>query len=163
MRGRIGLMPNQGTSVFFRELFNEILDFFKPGEKKKIMLQHTETLIQPALKKGIKISVVPSPEVFIDIFLLATAENPVLAHKIGRISDDTVARIVRKFLKQGLNISFVDDVYFRQVLIFNIGIDTQVLNYFLFHFAINSRVFYEVKTVSFFPNKHDKRGAQSEY
>jgi len=163
MRGRIGLVPNQGALVFFRELINEILDFFKSGEKEKIMLQHTETLIQPALKKGIKIPVIPSPEVFVDILLMLTPENPVLAYKIGRISDDTVARIIRKFLKQGLNISFVDDVYFRQVLIFNIGIDTQVLNYFLTNPTIFPFVFYQVETVAFFPNKHNRCSAQGEY
>ena len=110
MRGRIGLMPDKRTSVFFGELFNEILDFFKPGEKEKIMLQHPETLIQPALKKRIKIPVIPGSKVLVNVLLMLTPENPFFADEIGRISDNTVARIIRKFLKQGLNISFVDDI-----------------------------------------------------
>ena len=110
MRGRIGLVPNQGTLVFFGELINEILDFFESGEKKKIMLQHTETIFNPALKKGIKIPVIPGSKVFVDILLMLTPEYSILAHKIGRISNDTVARIVRKFLQPALNVSFVDDI-----------------------------------------------------
>ena len=92
-------MPDQGTSVFFRELINKILDFFEPGEKEKIMLQHPETLVQPALKKSIKIPVIPGSKVLVNVFLMLTFEYPFFADEIGRISDDTVARIIRKFLK----------------------------------------------------------------
>ena len=103
-------MPNQGTSVFFGELINEILDFFEPGEKKKVMLQHPKTLIQPALKKRIKIPIIPGSKVLVNVFLMLTFENPFFADEIGRISDDTISRIVRKFLKKGLNISLVNDI-----------------------------------------------------
>jgi len=103
-------MPNQGALVFFGEFIDEILDFFESGEKKKIMLQHTETIFNPAVKKGIKIPVIPGSKVFIDILLMLTPEYPVLAHKVRRVSYDTVARIVRKFLQLALNISFVDEI-----------------------------------------------------
>ena len=59
-------MPNQGTLIFFWVFFRKILDFFEPGEKKKIVFQNPETLIQPVLKKGNKIPFIPVPKVFID-------------------------------------------------------------------------------------------------
>jgi len=75
-------MPDQCTSVFFRELINEILDFFEPGEKEKIMLQHSETLIQPTLKKRIKIPIIPGSKVFVNVLLMLTPENPFFADEI---------------------------------------------------------------------------------
>ncbi|MBF0234822.1 MAG: hypothetical protein HQK65_17555 [Desulfamplus sp.] len=41
-----------------------------------------------------------------------------------------------------MNLSLVEDIQFWLVLFFVIGIDTQILNNFLLHFAIDSLVFY---------------------
>ncbi len=90
-------MPDQGGFVKIRKPLCKILDFFKAGEKEKIMLEHPETLVNPAFKEFFKIAIVPRPEVSLDVFLLATAENPFFADEIGRICNDTVAGIIWQF------------------------------------------------------------------
>ena len=57
----------------------------------------------------------------------------------------------------------VEDIQFWLILFFVSGIDTQILNNFLFHFAIDSLIFYQVKTVAFSSNKHSRCSAQGEY
>ena len=97
MRSGIGFVPDQGGFIEFWEPLCKILDFFKAGEKEKIMLEHPETLVNPAFKEFFEITIVPGSEVSLDVFLLATAENPFFADEIGRICNDAIIGIIWQF------------------------------------------------------------------